>query len=148
MKTSWVVQPFAFLVSAKGGVPLRFSCLPSLRSTLQNYYPTSKFDRSTDIASVIVIFMVTCRVLTRSIIYNRPEQRSPVAQLCFLVSPLEATLPRFSASVNSKRLTSTLSYLECALMKKPRGEEQLSLTRLRLTSNRNARRYYRRDVIL
>jgi hypothetical protein len=87
------------------------------RSTLQNRHPTPKSDRSIDIASVIVTFMVTCRVLPRFILDSCSGQRFPVAQLCFLVNPLETTLPRFSASVHSKRLTPTLSPLECALTK-------------------------------
>ena len=74
-----------------------------------------------DIASVIITFMLTRRVLTRSILDNRSEQRFPVAQLCFLVTPLEATLPRFSASVHSKGLTEKLSPLEATLTKKPGG---------------------------
>jgi hypothetical protein len=72
-----------------------------------------------DIASVIVTSMVTCRVLARFTLDNRSEQRFPVAQFCFLVTPLEATLPRFSASVHSKRLTARLSPLEATLTKKP-----------------------------
>ena len=74
-----------------------------------------------DIASVIVTLMVTCRVLARFILDNRSEQRLPVAQLCLLVSPLEATLTRFPASVHSKRLTAKLNPLEATLTKKQGG---------------------------
>src|SRR5579863_6350046 len=40
-----------------------------------------------------------------------------LAELCFPVSPLEATLTKPSASVHSKRLTGRLTPLECALTK-------------------------------
>ena len=105
----------------KGWGPSSLRLPSSLRSILQNHHPTPNFARSMDIASVIVTFMVTYCMLTRFILDNRSEQRCPVAQLCFPVTPLEATLPRFSASVHSKGLTAKLSPLEATLTKKPGG---------------------------
>ena len=43
----------------------------------------------------------------------------PPVELCFRLTPLEATLTKHSASVHSKRLTARLSRLEYALTKKP-----------------------------
>ena len=55
-----------------GLAPRAFSFL-AFRSTLQNYHPTPKSDRSVDIASVIVTLMLTCRVLPRFILDPRPN---------------------------------------------------------------------------
>jgi len=45
----------------------------SPHSPLQTHHPTAKFDRSMGIASVIVTFMVTCRVLPRFTLDSRSD---------------------------------------------------------------------------